>query len=223
MQADKADDARQLRWVFLIPDAEFNPTTLASCFEVEGWASQEDDRKVWSDFRAWDNVRLTPASLQSEFCILHSDEQRNRPILEGLAREVLTSIEGLAEEEVNLERSSSNSHKRLFIFPAIVTNAEIVVCRFDPSKISLFDGTFEAENVEMNTVPFVRFRKSLATEFPQGNFYRLAQANKARERTVFVVNAESIQEFLTGWDLNPQGHRYEYAVQRLIRSRDHQL
>src|SRR5205814_1281269 len=99
----KADDARQLRWVFLIPDAEFKPTMLASCFEVEGWTTQEDERNVWNDIRVWDNVRLAPESLQSEFCILHSDEQRNRPILEALAREVLTSIEGLAEEEVSLE------------------------------------------------------------------------------------------------------------------------
>src|SRR5205823_6079165 len=112
----KADDARQLRWVFLIPDAEFKPTKLASRFEVEGWTTQEDDRKVWNDIRVWDNVRLAPESLQSELCILHSDEQRNRPILEALAREVLTSIEGLAEEEVSLERSSGNAHKRLFIF-----------------------------------------------------------------------------------------------------------
>src|SRR5207253_11174610 len=116
---------------------------------------------VWNDIRVWDNVRLAPESLQSELCILHSDEQRNRPILEALAREVLTSIEGLAEEEVSLERSSGNAHKRLFIFPAIVTNAEIVVCRFDPGTISLVDGTFEADKVEMTTVPFVRFRKSL--------------------------------------------------------------
>ena len=36
-------------------------------------------------FRVWDNVRLTPASLQSEFCILTSDEQRRQPILESLA------------------------------------------------------------------------------------------------------------------------------------------
>src|SRR5918912_1336211 len=102
----KADDARQLRWVFLIPDTEAQPTTLASCFEVEGRGGQDQTSEPgWNDIRIWDNVRLIPASLQSEFCILQSDEQRRQPILESLASEVLESIEGLAEEEVNIEKS----------------------------------------------------------------------------------------------------------------------
>ena len=37
----KADDARQLRWVFLLPDQELKSTELASCYEVEGWRGQD--------------------------------------------------------------------------------------------------------------------------------------------------------------------------------------
>jgi hypothetical protein len=212
----KADDARQLRWVFLLPDQDAQPTGVASCFEVEGWGRRDQsDKSEWNDLRVWDNVRLTPASLQSEFCILQSDEQRRQPILESLATEVLESIEGLAEEEVNIEKSMGEPvHTRLFIFPTIVTNAEIAVCRFDPSKIKINDGTLDAGDVEITTVPFIRFRKSLATGFPQGGFYYLEAANKARERTVFVVNAASIQEFLKNWNMGPM-YDGKYAVQRL--------
>lgn len=214
----KADDARQLRWVFLLPDQESQPTMLASCFEVEGRGkrSQISDPE-WSEIRVWDNVNLVPTSLQSEFCILQSDEQRRQPILESLAAEVLESIEGLAEEEVNIEKSLGQPvHTRLFIFPAIVTNAEIAICRFDPANIKIVDGTLDAGDVEITTVPFIRFRKSLATSFPQGMFYYLEAANKARERTVFVVNAASISEFLKNWDVGPLPNR-EYAIQRLSR------
>jgi hypothetical protein len=158
----KADDARQLRWVFLLPDQESKPTKLASCFEVEGWRGQDQtSESEWSDIKIWDNVRLVPTSLQSEFCILQSDEQRRQPILETLAAEVLESIEGLAEEEVSIEKSQgSPNHARLFIFPAIVTNAEIAVCRFDPANIKINDGTLDVGDVDISTVPFIRFRKS---------------------------------------------------------------
>lgn len=214
----KADDARQLRWVFLLPEQEPRPSMLASCFEVEGRRKGgQSSWAEWSDIRVWDNVNLVPTSLQSEFCILQSDEQRRQPILESLAAEVLESIEGLAEEEVNIEKSLDQPiHTRLFIFPAIVTNAEIAVCRFDTANIKITDGTLDAGNVEITTVPFIRFRKSLATTFPQGMFYHLEAANKARERTVFVVNAASLPEFLKDWETGPLPNR-EYAIQRLAR------
>jgi len=214
----KADDARQLRWVFLLPDKELQPTALASCFEVQGKGRQgEAGEPEWSDVQVWDNVRLTPASLQSEFCILQSDDQRRQPILESLAVEVLESIEGLAEEEVNIERSLGQpTYASLFIFPAIVTNAEIAVCRFDPANIKITDGTLDVGDVEITTVPFIRFRKSLATSFPQGAFYYLDAANKARERTVFIVNAASLSEFLKNWNMNPLTNR-DYAFKQLSR------
>lgn len=170
---------------------------MASCFEVEGRRSkaqlQVPNTGVewdWDDIQVWDNVRLWPASLQSEFCILQSDEQRRQPILESLAAEVLESI--------------MPNHVRLFIFPAIVTNAEIAVCRFDPARIKINDGTLDAGDVEISTVPFIRFRKSLATGFPKGTFFYLEAANKARERTVFIVNAASLPEFLKNWKIEPQ-------------------
>lgn len=107
-------------------------------------------------------------------------------------------------------------HARLFIFPSIVTNAEIAVCRFDPTKIKITDGTLEAGDVEISTVPFIRFRKSLTTEFPQGVFYHLEAANRARERTVFVVNSTSLSEFLKDWKMDALPDR-DLAIKRLMR------
>ena len=215
----KADDARQLRWVFLLPEQESEPTMLASCFEVErSGRKDQTGGSTWNDIRVWDNVSLEPLSLQSEFCILQSDEQRKQPILESLAAEVLASIEGLAQEEVSIVESRNNDdvRARLFIFPAIVTNAEIAVCRYDPSKIEITDGTLKGEDVEIKTVPFIRFRKSLATTFPKGLFYDLDATNRARERSVFVVNAASLTEFLKDWNMRPLPDS-DYATRRLLR------
>lgn len=118
---------------------------------------------------------------------------------------------------MNIEKSLGQpAHARLFIFPAIVTNAEIAVCRFDPANIKITDGTLDVGDVEITTVPFIRFRKSLATSFPPGMFYYLNAANKARERTVFVVNASSLPEFLKNWNVNPLPDR-DYAIKRLSR------
>ena len=128
---------------------------------------------------------------------------------------MLDSIEGLAEEEVNIEKSRDRGHARLFIFPAIVTNAEIAVCRFDPTKIKITDGTLEAGDVEISTIPFIRFRKSLTTKFPQGVFYHLEAANRARERTVFVVNSTSLSEFLKDWKMDALPDR-DLAIKRLM-------
>jgi hypothetical protein len=205
VKADKGDDSRQLRWLFLSPDGGSKETKLASCFEVEGGNS------------LWDNVNVAPASPESGFCALPSDEPRNRPILERLAVEVLESVEGLAQEEANIEGSQVGRtyHDLIFIFPAIVTNAEIMVCRFDPGRIRIADGTLDAADAEVESVPFVRFRKSLATGFPRGWVRDLHAANNARERTVFVVNAAFLQKFLTGWDVKSLSPDGRFAIQRL--------
>jgi hypothetical protein len=54
----------------------------------------------------------------------------------------------------------------------------------------------DAGNVEISTVPFIRFRKSLTTTFPQGRFLSVKWENLARAWTVFVVNAAASPEFL---------------------------
>lgn len=213
----KADDSRQLRWIFLYPDSALKPTELASCLEVEGWIDRASTTPTWNDARIWDTVRVFPDSLQSEFCILPSDEQRRQPILESLAAGVLDSTEGLADEEVKITISQNHPNRRLFIFPVIVTNAELAVCQFDSAAVDVSDGTLDPTGTTLSAVPFIRFRKSLDTHFPEGRFADLYSANRARERTVFVVNAASLPAFLTNWRLEPQTVANGFAIQRIAR------
>ena len=202
----KADDARQLRWLFLIPDLDAVEVSRASSFEVE------------SDIgaRIWDDVQVFPFSYESGFCVLQGDDPRRQPLLESLAKEVLESTEGLAQEELSAHKSIQHRHIRLFLFPMIVTNAKIAICRFDPSRIDLRDGTLGSGDAEILEVPFIRFRKSLATEFPDGAFYTLEGASRARERTVFVVNASCLTDVLGKWDMKRMSDRM-YAIERLVK------
>ncbi len=191
---------------------------MASCLEVEGHGSRDQGEPKWEDVRIWDNVKIYPESFQADFCVLPSDESRKSPILESLAAEVIESVEGLANEEVLIARSSGQLHARIFVIPIIVTNATLVVCRFAPDKIRINDGTLDPSDTEIEEVPFIRFRKSIVTDFPNERFYNLKEANRARERTVFVVNANHIDSFLTNWNIEPIG-LFGFATQRVMRER----
>jgi len=57
--------------------------------------------------------------------------------------------------------------------------------------------------------------KSLATEFPKGEIRDLNAANFARERTVFIVTASKIGDFLTGWNIGPLNELSRYAIREL--------
>jgi hypothetical protein len=142
---------------------------------------------------------------------MHALHQTTNPII---AAEVLESIEGIAQEEIRIKQSlGEQEHLRLYMFPAIVTNAELIACQFKSKDIKINDGTLDLSNLSMCPVPFIRFRKSLGYGFPDGRFYDLQSAQKARERTIFIVNARTISEFLTGWKVDPRKID-GYAIQR---------
>lgn len=211
----RAEDARQLRWLFLLPDTELNATRRASCLEIEAGVLQDQG---WRDVRVWDEVAVSPSSLESEFCILPNDEQRRQPILESLATEMLESAEGLAHEQVTVSQARREP-LRSFIFPMIVTNAELVACRFSANDISPKDGTLDLSKVSLEVVPFIRFRKSLVQPISTGLFRVPVGAQRAGERTVFVVNAEAISDLLAAWDVKPGGWG-SYASLRYFKSAD---
>ena len=213
----KANDDRQLQWLFLVEQTKSDFVFRSSAFEVEADIGA----------RLWDDVQVWPASLESQFCVLHGDEPR-RPLLESLSKGLLDATEGLAQEEINLEQSIREPekrdrplHVRLFMFPMIVTNAKIAVCRFDPSSVDLEQGLLREGDAEIFEVPMIRFRKSLATEFPEGTFFHLEAANRARERTVLVVNATHLVDILKEWRVERMPDR-QYAIERLLWARQHE-
>lgn len=211
----RSNDASQLHWYFLLPQAEAIQKDTVRCLSLEAWLAFRPSQH-WEIIRVWDDVRITPFSYESQFCVMNSDEKR-RPILESLCRELLDSVDGLAEEEVKIAQRQS-SHLRAFYIPVVVTNAQLAVCKFDPVSISLADGIIPQDKCEIEVVPFIRFRKSLVNTFPKDDAAsNLRQANQSRERTVFVVNSEHLVDFLTGWDIKPLDEFSNYALARRLR------
>jgi hypothetical protein len=76
-------------------------------------------------------------------------------------------------------------------------------CLFKPADIKITDGTLNPDQMKVKEVPFIRFRKRLATKFPEGQFQNLKDAHSARERAVFVVNGERLLELLTEFKMEP--------------------
>jgi hypothetical protein len=113
---------------------------------------------------------------------------------------------------VNISKSQTGSTVRLFIFPAILTNAKLTVCQFKSRDVKITDGTLDLTTVPLNSVPFIRFRKSLVTEFPKGNFRTLKDAHRARERSIFIVNSEGLLEFLKDWKVTTK----KFAMENYI-------
>ena len=198
----KADDARQLQCLFLLPyDSTVAETKTVSCLEVKGGPPTKTEHGGWRDFRIWEDIQVEPQSYQSEFCVLSGDDSKRQPILESLCAHLLESCNGLAGEEINIGKSQKLETNPTLIFPAVVTNAKITVCQFKPSDVKITDGTLDLNTVTPIDVPFIRFRKSLVTTFPKGKFRDLKAANKARERTVFIINSQNLSTFLKQWNV----------------------
>jgi hypothetical protein len=210
----KSDDSSQLQWLFLLPDPNPGETRMQSCLEVFGAPPTSSSHGGWQDYRIWENVQVSPSSFQSEFCVLSGDEPKRQPILESHCANLLESLDGLAGEEVSISKSRKSRTGAIFIFPAIITNAKITVCQFKASEIKLTDGTLDRSSLKLFEVPFIRFRKSLVGDFPKGEFNNLKDANRARERTVLIINSERLVEFLQQWNVTSTRFKIEEYVDR---------
>jgi len=191
---------RQTSWVFLIPKPSPNERTHARL-----WHSRHNYKK-WNNF-GWEDRQTEPKSYESKFCAIQGQEGGRKTLLERTASELVNSIESLAYQEKELEerrfQEDPTNYQRWFqrvYIPVIVTTAKLIVARFDPSSISLVDGSLPS-NAVFNTVPYVRFRKSLSSSVAYSFQQTLQDVHKQTERTVFVVNAEGFHDFIENWEI----------------------
>lgn len=176
-------------WVFLNPHAKLVHRRYA-----KAWVSRYEDGKISE--MGWTNHPLDPDSVQSDFFCVFGQDSKSAPMLERVGATLVSSTEALAREE-KLTLLSEDFPYRVYL-NVIVTTAKLKVCSFDPSDISLKDGT--VSKCSFSDVPFIRFQKQLSTRFPKsltfsvGNTAEIAQA---KENTVFVVNSERLVEFVS--------------------------
>jgi len=179
---------RDAKWVFLIPKSAPSQRYHA-CI----WESKYTQGK-WNKFD-WVDWVADPASYESQFCAIPGHEHGRRTLIERTASELIEAIEALARQEKSLA-SAESDFCRLYI-PVIVTTAELIVSNFDPASIDLKDGCLPSNSIFVE-IPYIRFRKSLTTKLPS-DANSIQRMHSRTERTVFIVNAEKINEFLNNW------------------------
>lgn len=177
---------RDGEWIFLIPDDKVNMGRARLL-----WTYSIEDKKILSD---WDEFKTTPRSSESSFCIVRGQGEKDTPMLERLSGILLRSTESLASKEIDHEIVQKFG-PALVHFPAIVTNAELRICKVNPKEIDIDTGMIN--DAEFEVVPYLRFRKSLSTiKAPLVQSKSLAESAQLQERTVFIINSTHLGAFL---------------------------
>ena len=143
---------------------------------------------------------------EAQYCVVDGQDPKARPMLERIASNLVSSTEGFAREEMPRVQNE-NGCLRVYI-SVIVTTAKLSVCSFDSQLIALSTG--EIANAEYKEVPFLRFRKQLASHREIPKFCEIRKLHlsaryreiaKAKESTVFIVNSESFSDFLQRFEV----------------------
>lgn len=187
-------------WVFLVPsDAE---------------AEQAEARVLWQRRRPpphnpggdleleqwWCQATFDPQSFVARWCAPRTDEG----LLDRIGAELIHATEAVGHYLAKTRYSSAFRNEKEWLFAcALVTTAKLYVARLPLERISLQHGAAE-EELTIDPVPFVRFTKSFTApsivrspdDEPLQSFDELAADN---DRTLFVVQAENVVEFLDQW------------------------
>jgi len=189
---------KEAQWVFLVPKLDSIDRKVCHC-----WVSQRNQKSSLDTKCGWSNETKPPVTQLSEFCTVHGHDPKYRPMLERVASELVDATEALAKEEFELNFGTTLMR---YYFPVIVTTAELKVCNFDPGKINIATG--EISDAVFSTVPAVRFHKTLSTPLSSsgspldiafGSYKNLSSTHNDYVRTVLVINASHLVEFLEYW------------------------
>jgi hypothetical protein len=149
----------------------------------------------------WADVSIEPESPECQFCIVNGEgSEKQRTLLEATAHEVAAAADALCNEELAL-RESNQTGTALVYVPVLLTTANLVVCRMNPSDVELRTG--ELTTAQFSSVPMVRFRKSLRLGGEEASAaVTLGELKQDYERTVLVVNATALQSMLSSWKVD---------------------
>jgi len=186
---------REATWLFMHSKGESNSRRHA-----KSWVSHAIAGGQFKHF-GWHDMAVDPSSPEAIYCAMRGQSASDRTsLLERVGGELVSATEALANEERDLRPLSSNSIR--FYFNVIVTTADLKIVKFDPRAISLADGTLPDGQIE--DVPFVRFRKQLATraeKLTPEDFKNQHDVAYAKQNTVFVVRAEALVQFLNEFEV----------------------
>ena len=180
-------------WVFLNYDENnFNDSILSTRYKGK------NDRKI-----IWERKNYFPESMLSSFCAVPGQNNKDTPMLERISEKLLNALESVALKKLLLDCSNTDNnleYQAQFI-PVIVTNAELISCNFKPVDVDLLSGSLSKDKTKFENIPFVRFQKTFSTSYDTGTIpMNLIEANKDSERTIWIVHAQGICNFLRQWE-----------------------
>ena len=178
-------------WLFLSSTG-----TFAQTLDARIWVSNA--RQDGSGHHGYYDARISPSCEQAMFCVVAGQDAKSRPMLERTAAETLMAMEQLAHEERPL--LVKRAYGLRMYAAVIVTTARLHISRFSPTEVDLKTG--EPANAEHQAVPWVRFRKQFSSELavtPRNLQWDFAELGRAKEKQVFVVNAQELPKFLAEW------------------------
>jgi hypothetical protein len=182
------------KYVFLCPHKTMLEVVRARCCWV---ARLSSGRQI-----GWIDLKVLPGSEESGYCVVPGTGPKDRPLLERIAGELVIAAEAIGADRESVHPTSRRD-RTWFFCPLIVTNADLYVCRFDPADVDLRTGNLNAGVAAFEAVPYIRFRKGLSTDLPPvSDEIDLTGLSTQRERTVFVVSAGALVEFLTKWNIS---------------------
>jgi hypothetical protein len=182
--------ARDGSWVFIVPkEADGKRTGMRV-----SWLSGKKYPQVTS---GCSNVDLLPFSYDASFCVASGIGARDRTMLERICSTLLRSCDALATQEIKILSAMQQSYGGYYI-PMIVTTAELYACKLDPDKVSLADGDLSDSDFEK--IPYIRFTKAFSVDSVVTSSAMpasLEELSEQESRTVVVVNASHVVDFLT--------------------------
>lgn len=133
-------------------------------------------------------VPLHPASPEGEFSVIRGQGGPDAPLLERVAGGAAEAAEDLSAALLELDARA----QRMRVVPIIVTNAELVLARFDPRAVDL--GTGDVAAAAFISVGHLPFRRSLGPAVVPDEYEPavLRELGAGAERTVFVVGAANL-------------------------------
>lgn len=192
-------------WVFLVSEKDVAEVSRATCLWTGPWKqgggrSRQDGH---------DDMDFEPVSYEAEFCAIMGSPDRRENLIERIASTLVKAAKSIYSQQASSKRAQDVNFRAVYV-PVIVTTADLHVARVD--DVSLDDGRMRGG--KFDRVDVVRLRKSL--DQPWGSIEDLRDAYEQSQRTVFVVRARAIVEFLKDWRLL---HAPQWPEMRDIRLR----
>ena len=205
------------RWIFLLEKKEKESVGTILCQWSETIRPRRDIERNFA-CGCWDFVTHL-SSAEAEFCTIRGSGEKDQPMLERIAKKLVQSVDSLIiEQKNNVQRKE---YERCIYLPVIVTTAELYTCLIDPEKVSLESGEISYEDTHLQKVPYVQFKKTLATDLNTNIVAKnLRDINNALQRTVLVVSARKLRNFLQILDIIDTGHNPWYFAPLLKQTQE---